>query len=98
MRLCGYRYTYTTSAQVYVNEEGQVRMNVSLREWFAALTPALPTGKEGVWLRGLREGYPVYIHFERSGVCKWATPRCDVFAAPTPTLPHGGRGHAKGAL
>ena len=48
MRLCGYRYTYTTSAQVYVNEEGQVRMNVSLREWFAAFTPTLSTGKEAV--------------------------------------------------
>ncbi len=39
----------------------------------------------------------VYIHFERSGVCKWGwdLSRRALFAAPTPAFPHG-RGSSSG--
>ena len=43
-------------------------------------------------LRPAGEGALVYIHMERSGVCKWGwgLSRRALFAALTPTLPHGG--------
>ena len=49
----------------------------SLRGLFAAPTPALPHGGGGCLV--------LYIHIERSGVCKWAMSHCDVFAALTST-------------